>query len=565
MKNSLILFFCFFNFITFSQTGKKVQFVGSARSILSNATFNTGGDLEDTVTPQKSAGGYALIDLGFKINPNPVTEIMGMVRVKNDLGGFWGSNVAFDVRQIYVRGVAGNVLRYQIGNIDYKLTPYTFYNHNPDMLVEGIGVLRMKEDILNYESFFRDDNTWRQQGAAIDFGLAFPSLIRDVKFNGFITRLNPSNLNNLFERLYGGGNMIVTQSKFFKLGINNASVFDLKGTAPGENIYKNSVSSLTYDLSFEKEAIRFGLKGESGISRTGFAEDSNRLDDFFANTQLYLKLKKLNLDFALGYMDNGADFRSAGAQSKRVRFDQSNSFFDRYTNAQITRSLSQFDLYNDPLLYSASINPSIMKYDPSTNNALPYGTASFNRRGLYFQTNYQDSAGKIGAKIDYYRLSEIRGQGTINLKKFDFLNVNFQTRIDKFFGWKRDLLFELGGNYQFTKRQSDLEFENVSLTSGVISLAGEFEIIEKLYVLGNVYHYESKGNDLLPVRNAKDEIINFTVYNTNRFENYYALGMRFQFNEDIYLSAFYETNFNNGNGQSPYQLNQFMIIYNMKF
>ena len=105
-----------------------------------------------TRTPKQGAiaCGYfvtnVLTDLGFKINPNATTEILGMIRVKNDLGGFWGSNVAFDVRQIYVRGVAGNVLRYQIGNIDYKLTPYTFYNHNPDMLISGQGVLKMKED-----------------------------------------------------------------------------------------------------------------------------------------------------------------------------------------------------------------------------------------------------------------------------------------------------------------------------------------------------------------------------------------------------------------------------------
>ena len=66
-----------------------MQFVGGARSIISNADFSS--DQEDTVTSRKNSGGYALIDLGFKINPNASTEILGMVRIKNAFGGFWGT------------------------------------------------------------------------------------------------------------------------------------------------------------------------------------------------------------------------------------------------------------------------------------------------------------------------------------------------------------------------------------------------------------------------------------------------------------------------------------------
>jgi|TARA_R110000737_G_scaffold115473_1_gene148382 hypothetical protein len=564
MKALILFIIALCSFTLFSQNAKKVQFVGGARSILSNASFQTQGE-EDTITSRKSNGGYALIDLGFKINPNASTEILGMVRIKNDLGGFWGSNVAFDVRQIYVRGVAGRIFRYQIGNIDYKLTPYTFYNHNADMILNGTGVLKMKEDILNYESFYSKNNTWRQQGAAIDFGLSFPKVVRDIKFNGFITRLNPSNLSNIFERFFGGGNMIVNQSKYLTFGINHASVFDLKGTATALNPYKNGVSSVTYDVKFDQGNWRIGLKGENGMSNAGYADDTTRLEDFFANTQLYVKLKKLNLDVAAGYMNNGADFRSVGAQSKRINYNQTNNFFDRYTNGQIQRGLSVYDLYNDPLLYSSSISTGIMSYDPSVNNALPYGTASFNRKGIYSTLHYADSLNKVSANLSYYNLSEVRGQGTLSLKKFNYIKTDVKVDLGKIFNMKRDLAVEIGGSYQLTKRTSEIAFEQVSLTSGALSISAEFELVDKLYLLANVYHFESKGNDLIPVRNTKDEIINFSNFSADRFENYYAGGLKFQFNEDIYLSAFYETNWNNGNGLNPYKLNQFMIIYNMKF
>ena len=45
---------------------------------------------------------YALLDLGIKINPNSKTEILGMFRINNKFGGFWGGGVSFDVRQLYI-------------------------------------------------------------------------------------------------------------------------------------------------------------------------------------------------------------------------------------------------------------------------------------------------------------------------------------------------------------------------------------------------------------------------------------------------------------------------------
>ena len=110
-----------------------------------------------------------MLDLGIKINPNSKTEILGMFRINNEFGGFWGGGVSFDVRQLYVRGVAADIIRYHVGNIDYKLTPYTFFNHNSDILTSSIGTMSIKEDVVNYESFYNNNNTWRQQGAAINF------------------------------------------------------------------------------------------------------------------------------------------------------------------------------------------------------------------------------------------------------------------------------------------------------------------------------------------------------------------------------------------------------------
>lgn len=562
MKSALIIFVCCLSSFAFAQSGKKVQFVGGARSLISHMSMDPGA--EDTVSRRKSTGGYALIDLGFKINPNAQTEILGMVRINNDFGGFWGGGVSFDVRQLYVRGVAGNVVRYQVGNIDYKLTPYTFYNNDFDLQMNSSGALRIKEDVNDYETFYSKKNTWRQQGAAIDFGLAFPKVVKEVKFNGFITRLNPTNFANILERLYGGGNMIVKQSKYLTVGLNHVSIFDLKETAIGTPAYRNNVSTLTLQSALNKENWQLKLNGETGFSTSGLVEDTNALSDYFINASASFELKKVGITASLGYMDNGADFRSFGAQSKRINYNNVNSFFDRYTNDQLIRSTSLYDIYNDPNYYNASISTGIMAFNPALNNVLPFGIATFNRKGVYATVNYEDKKKYVNLDATYYRLSEVRGQGTTELKQCDFAKTKLDINVSNMLSWKKKQTVNVGWSYQATNRAPS-PFGGISLTTQALQLGGEFELVEDLFLIGNYSYFISRGNELLAVRDANDEIVNFTEYHINAKEAYYAAGLRFNFSEDVYLSAFYERNGNNDSEINPYSLNQVMVFYVMKF
>ncbi len=549
---------------SFSQEGKKVQFIGGARSLISQTGFSS--DDSDTVTPRKSTGGYALIDLGIKINPNSNTEILGMMRIKNDFGGFWGGGVTFDVRQIQVKGVAGNVVRYQIGNIDYKLSPYTFYNHNPDLLVSSFSTNRIKEDVLNYESFYKNNNTWRQQGAAADFALKFPKGIKEMKFNGFITRLNPTNFTNILERFFGGGNVVVNQSKYLTLGVNQVSTFDLKQTALTDNAYRNNVTSLTYDASWTNDKIKIGIDGESGFSSSYSTQNmEGKLSDYFVHVKGTAQLKKLGLNVKLGYMDNGPDFRSFGAQSKRMDFNQVNGFYERYTNEQIIRPLSYYDLYNDPSLYSAGISTRIMAINPAINNVLPYGVATFNRRGIYMCSSFSDKKKIVSIDATYYRLQEIRGQGTFQLRTFHYLNTTLKIDFSNWLKWKKKQVFQLGLAYQKTNRKSEFDFETIRLNSLTANAGFEFEIVENLSVLGNAFLFQSSGNETEAVRNASGEIVNFNQMTIDGIENNFSGGIKFSFTKDVYLAAFFESNSNSYNLAAPYRLNQLMIYYIMKF
>jgi len=95
----------------YAQKARKLSFIGGARSSVFSNALSVSDTLIDTTTAKNNYGGYTLLDLGFNIQPNKQTEIMGMFRIKNNYGGFWGSGVQFDVRQLWVKGVVGNALR----------------------------------------------------------------------------------------------------------------------------------------------------------------------------------------------------------------------------------------------------------------------------------------------------------------------------------------------------------------------------------------------------------------------------------------------------------------------
>ena len=76
----LLVLFLFFVASLQAQQKKTVDFIGGARSYMSNSQLSVQDSLPDTTTLKRNTGGYALIDLGVNIRPNDKTEIMGKGR-----------------------------------------------------------------------------------------------------------------------------------------------------------------------------------------------------------------------------------------------------------------------------------------------------------------------------------------------------------------------------------------------------------------------------------------------------------------------------------------------------
>ena len=176
MLKNILFPILFLSTAAFAQQKRAVDFVGGARSLMTNNEISVQDSIADTATVKKNTGGYALLDLGVNIKPNKNTEILGMFRIRNGFGGFWGSGVTFSVRQLYLKGVISDVVRYQLGDINLKQTPFTLYNHNADRIDSLPAIFNMQQQVVQYEKFYKQ-NTWRQQGASIDLGLKFAKYI----------------------------------------------------------------------------------------------------------------------------------------------------------------------------------------------------------------------------------------------------------------------------------------------------------------------------------------------------------------------------------------------------
>ena len=62
----------------YAQKARKLSFIGGARSSVFSNALSVSDTLADTTTAKNNYGGYTLLDLGFNIQPNKQTEIMGM-------------------------------------------------------------------------------------------------------------------------------------------------------------------------------------------------------------------------------------------------------------------------------------------------------------------------------------------------------------------------------------------------------------------------------------------------------------------------------------------------------
>jgi hypothetical protein len=572
MKHKHVIYILFLLSVNIAFAQKeKFQVNGAGRAFL----FSNELDIDqaiDTTTAKKSNYGHTLLDLGFSIYPNSNTEVISIFRIRNELGGFWGGGTSFNVRQLSLKGVAGNIVKYELGDIDLKLTRYTLFNSIEEGVVNESDVFAVRRDIVYYDMFYNRDNTWRMQGAKIDFGLNFTKAIKTIDFRGFITRQRPTDGILVPERLYGGGAINIIQSKNLQIGFNSINLFDLTRTIADSIKFSNSVHTTT--LNYRKDVsdnLEVGFKSEAGISYSNYKNYNDifvpeKNDDWFYDAAITSNFKKQNITVNLGYKDVGADFTAPGAQTKRINFSRSPGLFQQFTNDFVPRPLSYIDFYNSNSDNSFRITEQLMAYNAAYANTNPYGDATPNRRGVYLESVREDTSKFRRSFINAAMLSESLGTGTINKKNFLVVRGGTDLFVNDFFNWKKDLKINLGVQYESTNRKGE-QFEAVALNSTFLDAGLAIEMVEDLRFLVGFKYWAAKGNEFITLRDKYNTVIDFQPVEINFVEYVYAAGLKYNFSQKNALTIQYEMYSikHAANLGINYGINNFNILYSLNF
>ena len=547
---------------------RKVVFTGAARGLYYGDRM--GQEVEDSITIPRMNSGHTLVDLGMNIRPNRNTEIQGMVRVRNDYGGFWGSGVSFDIRQLYIKGVAGGVVRYQLGDINYKLSPYTLSNTQQEIITQGPVVFQQQTRLMNYDNFYAADSSWRQQGAAAEFGLQFSKFVKELQFHTVATRVRTTDFGNISDRLFAGYNVNLVQSNFLEVGVNHVTLFDIEGTSRNLSTFHNPVTTGTLLLKKDFSNWKMKVNVEAGTSKTyyekfeGSPETNGKIFDakwIAANTS-----KGFTIDAGWKYVSS--DFRSPGAQTKRVNYNYQPSSFGRITNDQVVRNLTAFDLMRESNAYNRQLSSNLMLTQPKYDNITPYGTATPNRQGLTVNAKYVNPTQLFEIAATQLMLQETRGEGTLLPRKFMRTEVKAVAHLSKRFGSK-DKLFDVSVRFRKdnTSRVAEENVRAVDLSTQIYSVGMEYEFWENWDVMLGVQQIKFNGFDYTAVRNNFSEIYNFKEYQTDGNEFMKAAGLRYRFSDKSSLSVNL-SNFKNTDAfdaTQNYTIRQFMLLYQMNF
>ncbi len=527
----------------------------------------------DTVNTNRSNSGNALIDLRVNINPNKKTEIGTVIRMNAPLGGFYGwENI--QLRQLFLKGTVANTVNYELGDIYLKLSPYTLYNTNAEGNINEASVFSdIRKDYSYYENF-NIGNNWWSHGGHVDFGISLDSMNKKgVHFDAFTTRV--TSLGTM--RFLSGGRASLFNKNSYNLNLNLVQLFDALKINREIGGIKNSVASLeaSYVLPIDRNSIEFSAEGGLSTYEERKALDLDaaaaknlvlapQKEGNFFSAKATFKTHKDHFKIGLKYARTNAEFLSAGAQSKRINFTSSPDLFTSVGKDPLnSRNVQLYDLLADPNIYTPVISPVLMAYNPKYGNALPYGTATPNRNGVYLDASYKDSASVVELKMETAILSEVSGVSTTQKRAFLHNTLEANLYVNKLIGFKRMIKLSAGTLYNKTTRNLSASSVALDLTSFQLDAGIDVEVVNRLFVLVGIKSLAAKGNESL---SAPADVTPSIVYNVNSTESILGLGMRYQFSDNMYLSVrnlSVESNDKNFT-QANYSFNQWMLLFSLK-
>ena len=549
---NVILGILFSNFKLYSQTNENIWFDGVSRAYFARDAINI-SVTDDTLSARNISNGYSLLDLNTHVNPIKDIEIFTQLRLKNSFGSFFGSGTEVNVRQLRAKGVINNKIRFSVGDLFLKQSKFTLYNYDEELLSYENDLINIYRDIIHYENFYTE-NRWRLQGLQADFSYEFDRYIRGLDFDFFVTR--PRGSSQINETTYSsdillsGGSIISQINKQLMFSGNYINLFE-PGASGTKNIsIRNPVHDISLLYSFDKEKYHIQQKLHTGFSKRFWlhSELENGISDSTSNrTQgMYFELdnkyskKDSTLSFSLGYRYVDPNFRSAGAQTRRLDYNNINSIYPNYTNMSLIRPPSIFDLMSDNIWYNQEISSTLMIFNPIYSNVLPYGEATPNRTGIYLNAKANNIDKKYIAKINVGYFREVIGQGTDDKRNFSLLKGYLKVNFDRLLNWNKELSFYISSNSEISARSGG-ELSSLNLFSNHINVSVNAEIVEKLFIQTSYNMFVANGNEFITQRDNYGNITYFTKTQIDQKEHVVSTGMMYKFRKSVYANLNYNS------------------------
>jgi hypothetical protein len=508
-----------------------------------------------------------LADLGLKIQVNKTMEVLGMVRIRNDYGGFWGSGVSFDIRQLTVRGLIGNSVRYYLGDINYKMTPFTLWNNDQEWSASAPQIFKDQMGVVNYDHFYNFNNAWRQQGAAADGGFLFSKGLQELKWNVFSSRVKTTDFANTPDRIFTGIGLNCKVNNSLNLGWNYANLWDVNGTANVNTALRNPVNTATLNYQQKVGRLTHVVHVEVGISKRYMLNDDQYIKKSGRFVQMSWKESldegKWNVEGVVSRVESG--FRSPGAQTRRINTDGALTAYQRLGNDQSLRSLNMLDLMRESNLYNMQLQTELMGYLPYYDNITPYGAATPNRQGFQIIESGNLKDGQWNWNVSQMWMKETKGEGTATPRRFQRIKAQLTGKVWQ--SGKSNVAVQLEARQDHTKRQLQEGLPQTDLKTQAAVIGVDIAWNEKWHTLLGSQFVQYNGTEVASIYNYTGDIVNYNEQTWKGKEWMNGVGMKYVFSEKSFLTL--QTNMWSGNSDNwltpQYKWKQMMILYQMNF
>jgi len=546
-----------------SQVKSKLWYDGNSRVIFNrDALEGTIKDI-DTVSTRSNGGGSTVLDLGFHFTPVDDIEIFSEIRLKNDFGGMWGNKSVVELRRLSAKGIVNNKIAFSIGDIYLKQTKFTLYNYEQELSQYEPSVFKFYRDYVNYENYYQS-NYHRLQGLQTNFSYNMYNFIEQLDFDAFTARVRGVEWLGKPELLMLGGSAIVRLSNKINLGSHYVNTFEVLSSSNGTVAYYNPVlnTQISYSGSVNDNPYKMLLEG--GFSKRGWDGDSlaPEVKGNFIKASLHSKRIKGELDLGFRYVDS--DFRSMGAQTRRIQYNNSTTTYPYYSNNYTQRKVSLLDVMSDPNVYNKNLSTSLMSYNPMYSSVTPYGDATPNRIGFTAKISNMNITDFFSTNIQTQYFSEVIGQGTTQKRMLNKSALQSMLLLNKLLSTKKSLILEGSMNLETVNRAGE-DFEKIDFTSILYSGSISYELIKNFKIIAGAKVFYAEGNEFIADRDKYDQINDYSNHIYDSKETILIAGLQHHFTEDIYFTMQYNQ-FNvldKTNTYDEFSLGRLIFMFNM--